>query len=84
MKYKGIRVENISIFSTTAVYMSLILLLIKDLYEWVKKMAINRCLIISATFILWLIITKIEALQVTFEKSRLLKTFFTLPHTGLY
>jgi hypothetical protein len=32
MKYKGVAIEDISIFSTAAVYLALVLLLLKDLF----------------------------------------------------
>ena len=84
MKYKGVAIGDISIFSTSIVYMALVLLLVKDLFEWLKNFVIKRGLLICATFISWLIISKVEALQVIFQKSRLSKIFFILRHIGFY
>lgn len=84
MKYKGVAIGDISIFSTTVVYMALVLLLVKDLFEWLKNFVIKRGLVICAVFISWMIISKVEALQVIQKKCRLSKIFFTLLHIGFY
>lgn len=84
MKYKGIPIENISIFKTPAIYIELSVLLIKDLFSWIAKMIITRGILMLGVLITWLIISYVDALQVSQLLSRQSKIFFTLQDIGLY
>ncbi len=64
MKYKGIEIEKISIFSTPATYLELTILLLKDTISWLKNFIITKALLIFILIVAWLVISNVEALQV--------------------
>jgi hypothetical protein len=82
MKYKGISIESISIFKTPAIYLELTLLLIIDIFTWLKNFIIRRAIALIVATTLWLLISYVHALQVNMNIFRPLKTSSTSLHIG--
>lgn len=64
MKYKGVLIDSISIFSTPAIYLELTLLLIKDALLWLKNFVVNRGILLFIVTFTWLLISNVDAFQV--------------------
>ena len=73
MKYKGVEINNISIFSTPAIYCELLLLTIKDLLNNTVHFAGKRIIPIATLIVSWLLIAYLPLLQVFMLGSRLFR-----------
>jgi len=70
MKYKGVLIDSISIFSSTAIYLELVLLILSDLAKWIKRFIIRRSIALFIATLVWLLIVNIPALHVRISASR--------------
>jgi len=84
MKYKGVLIESISIFKTPATYLELTLLLIVDVFAWLKSFVVRRVIPIVVATAIWLMISNIDALQVDRFRLRLFKISATLQVIGSF
>jgi hypothetical protein len=73
MKYKGVAIDTISIFSTPGVYLDLTALLLKDAFLWLKNFIIKRGILLFIVTLTWLLVSNVDALQVTLNSRRLLR-----------
>ena len=65
MKYKGVLIENISIFSSTAIYLELLLFLIRDHLKALAKLVADWAALIALLAAVWTAIAYLPALQVS-------------------
>ena len=84
MKYKGTPIEKISLLSTPAIYLELLLLTIKDHLVSAVGFAVKRAVLLTVVVATWLLIAYLPALQVWMVVARLSRTLLTLQHTGSY
>lgn len=63
MKYKGIPIDEISLPSTPAVYLELLVMTIRDHLISVAKFAIKRAAILTSVLVVWLLVAYLPALQ---------------------
>lgn len=75
MKYKGILIDSISIFSTTAIYLELVVLIIQDLLKWIKKFIVKRRVTLLIAALVWLLIVYLPALHVLISLGRLFNKY---------
>ena len=84
MKYKGVSIDTITIFSTPGVYLELTALLLKDAFIWLKNFIIQRGILLFIVTLTWLLVSNVDALQVIPNPFRLLKMCSTSLPTGLF
>jgi len=84
MKYKGVSIDTISIFSTPGVYLELTVLLLKDAFNWLKDFIIKRGILLFIVTLTWLLVSNVDALQVIPKAFRPLRTCSTSLPTGLF
>lgn len=82
MKYKGVAIDSISIFSTPAIYLQLTSLLIKDAFIWLKNFILTRGLLLFLITLAYILIANVDALQVLLFLCRPLKIYFTSSSIG--
>jgi hypothetical protein len=59
MKYKGISIESISVFTTPGIYFDLAILLIIDVALWLKNFILKRGVSLLAVTVVWLLISNL-------------------------
>ena len=64
MKYKGVVISEITIFTTPKIYAELVGLLILDLLFWLKEIVIKRGIYLVAAILVWILVSSVDALQV--------------------
>ena len=64
MKYKGVPIDSISIFTTPVLYLQLALYLLLDLVSWFKELLLRRGMIMIAAIAVCMLITRLDSLQV--------------------
>ena len=84
MKYKGVSIDTISIFSTPGVYLELTVLLLKDAFNWLKDFIIKRGILLFIVTLTWLLVSNVDALQVIPIAFRPLRTCSTSLPPGLF
>jgi hypothetical protein len=82
MKYKGVSIDTISMFSTPAIYFQLTGLLIKDAVSWLKNFILTRGLLLFILTLAYLLIANLDALQVLLLPRRPSRTLSTSSCTG--
>jgi hypothetical protein len=82
MKYKGVSIDSISMFSTPGIYLQLTGLLLKDAFSWLKNFILTRGLLLFLITIAYILIANVDALQVPLLPRRPSKTCFTSSPIG--
>ncbi len=82
MKYKGVAIDSISMFSTPAIYFQLTGLLLKDAFTWLKNFILTRGILLFLVTIAYLLIANLDALQVLLFRCRPSRILSTLSLTG--
>ena len=60
MRYKGILIDQISLFNTPKMYLDLVVLLLGDCLEWLKQIIIDKGAILIISGIVWMIIAHVS------------------------
>lgn len=84
MKYKGVSIDSISMFSTPAIYLQLTGLLLKDAFSWLKNFILTRGILLFIITLAYILIANLDALQVLLLPLRPSKTCFTSSSTGYH
>ena len=66
MKYKGILIDDISLFKHPAVYLELFLKLIIDGLKGIKNLVFTRYILLISLAIIWTLLCTIESLYVLY------------------
>lgn len=79
MKYKGILIEEISLFKHPLIYLELLIKVVLDSIVSIKNLIVTRFILIIALVIIWVLLSTVSTLYVFSDLfSRVLKPLFYL------
>ena len=84
MKYRGVLIDSISVFTAPSLYLELTIYLIVDAFRWLKNFILKRGILLFIITLTWLLISNVDALQVLPNPYRLLRTSSTSSRTGSF
>lgn len=71
MRFKGVLIDDISMFNTPQLYLYLTIELLKDFLQWIKKIVIAQALHILISIGAWLTIANLSIFHVPLYSIRL-------------
>lgn len=79
MKYKGILIEEISLFKHPLIYLELLIKVVLDSIVSIKNLIVTRFILIISLVIIWVLLSTVSTLYVFSNLfSRVLKPLFSL------
>lgn len=85
MKYKGILIEEISLFKHPLIYLELLIKVVLDSIVSIKNLIVTRFILIIALVIIWVLLSTVSTLYVFSDLfSRVLKPLFYLLCIGSF
>ena len=74
MRYKGVLIDEISLFGTPQLYFELVLMLLKDGLKHIEHLLLNRSIPICMGMLTWIVVANVSWFEVKTVINRLCMT----------